>query len=101
MPAIGPHSTSTVERTWDGPAPVAAMGNNAAFLRYAHAWYAGENPDQKSSYKFPHHGPRSGSPAVLAGVRNALARLSGASIPDADSAGVERHLRGHLGNQEE
>jgi hypothetical protein len=62
-----------------------------------HAWTDPDmDSDVKAAYKFPHHAPRVGSPAVLPAVRNALARLSQASIPAADRAAVERHLRRHL-----
>jgi hypothetical protein len=97
MPAIPPHETSTVERPWDGPAAVAAAPNDAEVLRYMHAWRDPDaDPATKAAWKFPHHGPRVGSPANLAAVRNGLARLSQADIPAADRAGVERHLRAHL-----
>ncbi|MGQ0669336.1 MAG: HK97 family phage prohead protease [Actinomycetota bacterium] len=95
--AIAPHSTPTVDEPWDGPAAVAAAPNEAAVLRYMHAWLNAEtNADAKGSYKFPHHGGRAGSAANLAGVRNALARLPQSSIPDGERPGVERHLRRHL-----
>lgn len=95
MPAIKAHKTP-VDRTgsWDGPKAVAAAPNEAATLKYMHAWYSGSDPDKKSSYKFPHHEGLN-KPAVIAGVNNALARLAQAKIPDADRAGVEAHLRKH------
>ena len=96
MPAIPPHNTPTVDTPWDGPGAIAAAPNEAAVLRYMTAWVdPSGDPDAKGSYKFPHHSGQ-GAPANLAGVRNALARLSNADIPDADRAGVERHLRDHL-----
>lgn len=101
MPAIGPHDTSTTEREWDGPAATAAAPNERDVLRHMHTWYAGDDPDEKVSYKLPHHAPRSGSPAVLPAVRNALARLSQTDLPDSDRAGVERHLRAHLSDAED
>lgn len=94
--AIGAHHTATTEGTWDGPAAVAAMPNDAATLRYCHAWRnADGDPTAKGTYKFPHH-RTDGGPAVMAGVRNALARLPQADIPEADRAGVEAHLRAHM-----
>jgi len=97
VPAVPPHRTRTVEREWDGPAAVAAAPNDAEVLRYMHAWRDPDgDPDTKAAWKFPHHGPRRGSPAVLPAVRNGLARLSQANIPASDRAGVERHLRAHL-----
>lgn len=95
--AIRSHSTSTVDTPWDGPAAVAAAPNDSAVLRYMHAWVDSDgDADEKSSYKFPHHAPRSGSAANLPAVRNGLARLSQANIPDSDRSGVEAHLRRHL-----
>lgn len=95
--AIPAHSTATVDTSWNGPAAEAAAPNDRAVLRYMHAWVdADGDPAQKSSYKFPHHEPRIGAPANLAAVRNALSRLPNAKIPDADRAGVEKHLRRHL-----
>lgn len=101
MPAIPVHHTSTVDREWDGPAAVAAAPNSRGVLRHMSAWYAGEDPDEKRSYKLPHHGPREGSSANLAAVRNALARLSQTDMPDDDRAAVERHLRAHLDDAED
>lgn len=94
--AIPPHSTATVDEEWDGPAAVAAMPNEARVLRYCHAWRDAEgDPDEKQTYKFPHHRTL-GGPANVRACRNGLARLDGADIPDADRPGVERHLRRHL-----
>lgn len=102
MPGLSVHNTDVVEREWDGPAAVASAPNEAPVLRYMHAWVeAGSDDTAKTSYKFPHHAATVGSPAVLPAVRNALARLPQANIPDADRAAVERHLRAHLDAQEE
>ncbi len=69
-------------------------------LRYAHAWRDPEgDPDAKETYKFPHHRTL-GGPANLRAVRNGLARLSQADIPEGDRPGVERHLRRHLEDAE-
>lgn len=96
LTAIPSHNTAVVDTEWDGPAAVAAMPNEAATLRYTHAWVDAEgDANAKGSYKFPHHATM-GGPANLPAVRNALARLSQADIPEADRAGVERHLRNHL-----
>lgn len=102
MPGLSVHDTSVVEREWDGPAAVAAAPNDPRVLKYMHAWSeAGADPEAKRTYKFPHHAPTVGSPAVLPAVRNALARLSQADIPASDRAAVERHLRAHLNAQED
>jgi ATP-dependent protease ClpP protease subunit len=108
--ALPIHHTATEDSAWDGPAAVAAMPNDAATLRYCHAWFDSSDGrdgddgsdgdrdadgDLKSNYKFPHHKSK-GGPANLAACRNGLARLSGAAIPDADRAGVKAHLQAHL-----
>lgn len=105
--ALPVHHTATVDKPWDGPAAVAAMPADDAVLRYCHAWEdeaAASVPhregdddadDRKGNYKFPHHEDEAG-PAFLAACRNGLARLSAASIPDADRDGVKAHLQAHL-----
>jgi|YNPMSStandDraft_1061717.scaffolds.fasta_scaffold00175_9 hypothetical protein len=97
MAAIKPHTTDVDTKSdWDGPQAVADAPKDEKVLRYMHAWVDDEgDPDAKSSYKFPHHRPEIGAPAVIAAVNNALARLSQADIPEADRSGVERHLRKH------
>jgi ElaB/YqjD/DUF883 family membrane-anchored ribosome-binding protein len=97
--AVAAHDTAVVDKPWDGPGATAAMPNDAATLRYSHAWQDssdGADPTAKSSYALPHHLTK-GGPAVIAGVRNALARLPQTKkIPAADIAGVRKHLQGHL-----
>lgn len=97
MPALPVHHTAVVDEPWDGPAAVAAAPDDPEVLRWMHAWRDPEaDPRTKAAWKFPHHAPRTGSPANLAAVRNALARLAVADVPAADRDGVERHLRAHL-----
>ncbi len=96
MPAIRPHKTPVREAEWDGPAAVASAPNDKRVLRYMHAWWSGEDPDEKESYKLPHHAPQKGSAANLPAVRNALARLPVTDMPAKDVAKAERHLRRHL-----
>lgn len=98
--ALSVHHTPTEDVSWDGPAVVADAPNTAAVLRYMHAWVDDSgDPTAKASYKFPHHDGR-GAPANVAAVRNGLARLSRAAIPDADRAGVQRHLEAHLADSQ-
>lgn len=96
MPATSPHSTATENSSWDGGAATRRMPNEKSTLTYCHAWHESGAGDEKSGYKFPHHRTK-GGPANLPACRNGLARLSSAHIPDSDRAGVERHLRSHLG----
>jgi ATP-dependent protease ClpP protease subunit len=105
--ALAVHHTATEDTAWNGPAAVAAMPNDDTVLEYCHAWQSDEAAsvphregdddadDQKGNYKFPHHEHKGGAANVSA-CSNGLARLAGASIPDADRAGVEAHLRAHL-----
>lgn len=97
MPAIPSHSTATTDRPWDGPAAKRNAPNDARALRYMHAWKdPNGDPSLKGTYALPHHQPGTDTPANLAAVRNALARLPGANIPESDRAAVEAHLRRHL-----
>lgn len=94
--AIAVHHTATTDEPWDGPAAVAGMPNDAAALRYCHAWVdSSGDASVKGSFKFPHHKTK-GGPANLSACRNGLARLSGADIPSGDVAGVRAHLQAHL-----
>lgn len=112
MPAIPVHHTGTENSKWDGPAAVAAMPAAYATLYYCHAWWSdaaanksgshdssatgdGDPDDKKGNYKFPHARTK-GGPANIPGCRNGLSRLSSASIPSGDDAGVKAHLQAHI-----
>lgn len=101
MPAIPPHSTPTVDTAWDANAEVDKIPNDAGepTLRLMYAWVSADaDPATKDAYKFPHHQVDGGKPAAanLHGVRNALARLTDAQVPDGDKEGVRAHLQRHL-----
>jgi hypothetical protein len=109
MPAIRSHSTSVVDVPWDANANVSKINTpvTGSVAQGEWAWYDGGGPDPdgdgwpdtKGSYKFPHHEVSAdGKPgaANINGVRNGLARLSQASIPSGDMAGVRSHLERHL-----
>ncbi len=89
------HTPTSTTAKWN--ASQALSGDRtAAELRYASAWMeTGGDVDLKATYKLPHHEATAGSAAIIAGVNNALARLSQTDIPDGDRSGVERHLRAH------
>jgi hypothetical protein len=94
--AIASHDTAVIDEAWDGPAAVAAMPNEAATLRYCHAWRSADgDPDAKGSYKLPHHKTKGGA-ANISGVRNALSRLPQSDIPTGEQDAVRAHLRKHL-----
>lgn len=103
--AIAVHHTPVETASdWDGGAAVAQAPSDAAVLRYMHAWSSDDedaDPDEKGSYKFPHHPPKRGSAANINGVNNAKARLPNSDIPNADKAGVLRHLEAHQDDAEE
>jgi capsid assembly protease len=102
--AVPYNDTDVVDEPWDGPGQEAKLPNpvTAERAKQMYAWQdTGEeaDPDQKGSYKFPHHQVSdSGQPgaANVNGVRNAMSRLPQADIPDGDRAGVESHLQKHL-----
>lgn len=101
MPALPPHSTPVTERSDQDCAGFRSNApNDATALRGIHAWRDPNlDADTKAAWSFPHHATP-GGPAVLSCVRAGLSRLSQADIPDADRAGVERHLRRHLEAQD-
>lgn len=104
--AVGSHSTSVKEGTWDAganegrlPSPVPV-----ATVRKMYGWYDASASEDggipKSACKLPHHFvSEDGTPgaASINGVRNALARLPQTQgLSDAERKTVEAHLRAHL-----
>lgn len=81
---------------WDAGGEVAKVG--VADLKLMCAWYDSAEPDNKGSYKLPHHKADSHK-AVWRGVAAAMAALLGArggvQIPDSDKKGVYNHLAKH------
>jgi|GEM_PF-4956545 len=84
------------DEAWDGPAEVAAA--EVSDLKVMCTWVDSEEPDNKGSYKLPHH-KASGHAVVWRGVTAAMGALLGArggvNIPDADRKGVYNHLARH------
>jgi ATP-dependent Clp protease, protease subunit len=108
MPAIAVHHTAVdPDGAWDGPAEEAKLSTpiTKSIGEGMYAWYDDKAPDDdgdgwpdaKNAYKFPHHEVANGKPgkANLHGVNNAMARLDGADIPEADKTAVKRHLQAH------
>jgi len=64
------------------------------------AWMDSENPDIKSSYKFPHHKASGQHAVVFRACAAAIAVLNGArggtNIPAADRKGVYNHVAKHI-----
>jgi hypothetical protein len=85
---------------------VARIPNDAgaATLRKMYAWVAADgDPAAKGSYKFAHHQVAADGTVGAANVRACQAGMAvlnggrgGASIPDADRAGVHAHLARHM-----
>jgi hypothetical protein len=97
--AIPPHTTPKApeDAEWDAGAEV-KKAEGEAQLRRMHAWVDPEgDPENKGSYKLPHH--RASGEVVWRGVAAAMAALLGArggvAIPAGDKDGVYRHLVRH------
>lgn len=102
MPAIPKHTTPVVDGKWDASANVKRIPGDAteSTLKWEYAWRdPDKDADTKGAYKFPHHEvSESGTigAANLNGVRNALARLTDADVPEGDKAAIKAHLDHHL-----
>jgi len=97
MAAIKPHKTPVTKTgTWDGSKALIEAKNDVSVLRYMHAWVnESGDPSKKSSYLFPHHESGIDTPAIIAGVNNALVRLMQSKLPVDERLQVEDHLRQH------
>lgn len=99
--AIPVRHTQVVDKPWDGGAAEKNLkdGDTSAY-RACYAWVDSTgDKTTKTAYKFPHHevgSDGSVGAANINGVRNALARLTSAHIPDGDRNGVKAHLNAHM-----
>lgn len=104
------HNTSTVEGEWDAsvnekriPSPMSVATARAMYAYYDSSRVK-DGKIVKDACKLPHHrvseDGRPG-PAVLNGVRNALARLPQSDIPASEHEAIRRHLLNHLGENAE
>jgi HK97 family phage prohead protease len=95
--AIRPHESPVVRKAWD--IADLELGDSIPDLRSVHAWCdPNGDPEQKSSYAFPHHhGPlaEANLRACLIGIA-VLNGAKGAAVPDEDRRGVYNHLAAHL-----
>lgn len=108
--AIGSHSTSTSDGSWDGPAHEARLSTDAGASTYrkAYAWADPEgDPDTKAAYRFIHHEISSDGAVGAANVRALITGIGvlnggrgGTTIPEADKQGVYNHLAKHLRDAE-
>lgn len=90
-------STKAAETVvWNGPEEIRKATPEQ--LKKMSAWYDSENPENKSSYKLPHH-MVDGNKVVWRGVVAAMAALlgsrGGVNIPAGDRKGVYNHLAKH------
>ena len=89
-----PHAPEDMD--WNASAEV--KGASVEDLMKMCAWYDGENPDIKGSYKLPHH-TVDGYKTVLAGCQAAMGAMMGArggvDIPEDDRQAVYNHLAKH------
>lgn len=99
--AIPAHDSEVVNRPWDGPKTAAALPNDArpSQLRTVYAWVDPDgDPEEKSSYDFPHHhgvGGPANLRACMAGIA-ALNGAKGAALSDDDRTAVWEHLATHI-----
>src|SRR5579871_6323959 len=106
MPAVSVHHTATTDASWDGPAQVAALSDDATQSDFEKlfAWEPADLDDRKSksNWKFPHHDVDGGEPGA-ANIQGCITvievlngSMGGADIPDADRQGVYDHVAAHL-----
>ncbi len=104
MPAVAVHHTEISKGVWDGPANKtrAKTGEDASYYKKIFAWQDPDS-DDKSNWKFIHHevdGDGNPGNANMTACSSGIAVLNGArkgtTIPDADRAGVYRHLAAHM-----
>lgn len=99
--AIPVHETAVVSQPWDAPKTAAALAEDLrpSQLRTVYAWVDPDgDPEEKSSYDFPHH-HGVGGPANLRACMAGIAALNGAKgamLNDDDRTAVWEHLASHL-----
>ena len=81
------------DTAWDGPGEVARA--DVDDLRAMCAWVDSNAPENKGSYKLPHHKASESHPVVWRGVRAAMGRLMQTDIPPDDKRGCHSHLARH------
>lgn len=97
---IAPHECEVVSRSWDSLKTLDGLPDNPrpSELRSVFAWVDPDgDPEQKTSYRLPHH-HGVGGPANVRACLMGIARLNDgkAGIPDADREAVYKHLASHL-----
>lgn len=77
---------------WDGGKEVSAADTED--LKIMCTWFDADNPDEKGSYKLPHH-VQDGYATNWKAVANAMARLMQTNLPEGERQGVYNHLSKH------
>jgi hypothetical protein len=100
--AIRPHPTKSAAGEWNASKVIKGIpaDSSVSDLRSVFAWCdPNGDPENKGSYKFPHHDAVKGDANIRACITG-IAVLNGArgaaGIPEADRRGVYNHLVSHL-----
>lgn len=89
------HKTAVVTTPWDGAKAIMEARSPEA-LSHMHAFFQeGADPAKRESYMFAHHEAGTDTPANLAAVNLALARLCESKIPEGKKLAIAAHLRAH------
>ena len=92
------HGTAPETEGWDAAGEMAKTTSPSDWKKIC-TWFDSSSPDNKGSYKLPHHKGNGEFKAVWRGVAAAMAALLGArggvQIPDSDKKGVYNHLKRH------
>lgn len=95
MAHIKKHKTAVVTAPWDG-AKAVMEASTVQTLTHMHAYVHDlREAGKRDNYLFAHHEAGTDTPANLAAVNLALARLSEARLPELDKLAVAAHLRAH------
>lgn len=90
--------TMEMDSHWDGQKQVGMCGDDFEKLRKICAWFDSAKPENKESYKLPHHDAET-LKANFRGVASAMAVLMGAKggldLPENDKKGIYNHLAKH------
>ncbi len=109
MPAIPPHKTATVKKSWDGPANKRRLRANEdqGYYEKAYAFrHAEDDPATKTAYSFIHHEVSAKGDigaANLTGCSTGIGVLNGGrggagrrAYTESERRGIYRHLAKHL-----
>ena len=81
-------------RAWDAAAEMAKAKTPEAWKAMC-TWFDSAKPDEKGSYKLPHHGGEASYPTIFRGVVAGMGRLHSTNMPAGDRKGCYNHLASH------